>query len=69
MDEARSERQWDHTAAVLAMLFNVNRGKDTPARTPASFHPHRLAEAEAKKKARPVRKMGIETLAAALLQR
>jgi len=31
---------WDHTAAILAMLYNANRAPHTPAATPRDFHPY-----------------------------
>ena len=40
MADARVEEAWNHTAAVLAMLANVNRDpRRTPAFRPADFHP------------------------------
>ena len=40
MAEARQRANWDTTAALLAMTFNVNRDpkKSRPAR-PSDFHP------------------------------
>lgn len=40
MAEARQQDGWNHTAAVLAMLANVNRDpKKGRAFKPADFHP------------------------------
>lgn len=41
MAEARQSAAWDHTAAILAMVANVNRDprKSRPLR-PADFHPY-----------------------------
>jgi hypothetical protein len=40
MSQARSQEQWNHTAALLAMLANVNRDpKKGRAFRPADFHP------------------------------
>lgn len=42
MAEARSRQQWNHTAALLAMIANVHRdAKKTRAFRPGDFHPHR----------------------------
>ena len=40
MADARATAAWNRTAAVLAMLFNVNRDpKKSPALKPRDFHP------------------------------
>ena len=40
MTEARQQDGWNHTAALLAMLANVNRDpKKSRAYKPADFHP------------------------------
>jgi len=39
MADARTDADWNHTAAVLAMLYNVNRGKNQSPATPADYHP------------------------------
>ena len=36
-----AEGAWDHTAAVLAMLHNVNVAKDCDLKPPEHFHPFR----------------------------
>jgi hypothetical protein len=36
--EKRNE-QWSHTCAIMAMIYNCNRGKDTPAIHPGDLHP------------------------------
>ncbi len=42
MAEGRQNEQWNHTAALLAMLANVNRDpKKGRAFQPNDFHPHR----------------------------
>jgi len=40
MAEARQRDNWNHTAAVMALLVNINRDpkKSRPAK-PADFHP------------------------------
>jgi hypothetical protein len=42
MAEGKSERLWDHTAAVIATIAEVNRDRKKRSRpyTPAEFHPH-----------------------------
>jgi hypothetical protein len=45
MTEARQQDGWNHTAALLAMLANVNRDpKKTRAYKPADFHPMQVAK-------------------------
>jgi hypothetical protein len=40
MIDGRIEQEWNHTAALLAMLVNVNRDpKKGRAMKPADFHP------------------------------
>jgi hypothetical protein len=39
MVEGRQRDQWNHTAQVLAMLYNAFRGKGQRALGPADFHP------------------------------
>lgn len=39
MAEGHRRQQWDHTAAVLAMLYNAFRGRGQRALEPADFHP------------------------------
>lgn len=47
MAEANASAAWDHTASVLCMLFNANRGpKSKPARF-EDFHPYRKRKREA----------------------
>lgn len=38
MARARHRHTWNHTASILSMLFNVNRGR-TPPRSPLDFMP------------------------------
>lgn len=39
MVEGRQRNQWNHTAQVLAMLYNTHRDSKTRALKPADFHP------------------------------
>ena len=39
MAEARRRDAWDHTASLLALTYNANRGKNQRARKPNDFHP------------------------------
>jgi hypothetical protein len=39
MTEGRQRDQWNHTAQVLAMLYNAFRGRGQRALGPADFHP------------------------------
>lgn len=66
MSAARQSEAWHHTAAILAMLANVNRNPDTtPPFKPADFHPDtQKAAAEA-----PPATCGIEALKAVFVDR
>jgi hypothetical protein len=48
MAEGRTRERWNHTAAVLAMIANVNRDpkKGRPL-NPADFHPMQEAQVSA----------------------
>jgi hypothetical protein len=39
MVEGRQRNQWNHTAQVLAMLYNTHRAPKARALKPADFHP------------------------------
>lgn len=39
MYEGYVKQQWDHTSAQMALVANLNRGKDTPAFSAAHFNP------------------------------
>lgn len=39
MVDGRQRDQWNHTAQVLAMLYNAFRGKGQRPLGPADFHP------------------------------
>ena len=39
--EGRSTDAWDHTAPLLALLFNANRGKGVQPLTVEDIHPYR----------------------------
>ena len=56
MTDGRRRDDWCHTSAVLAMLVNVNRGSDTPARQPGDFNPYLKIEPK------PLPKVGIDIL-------
>jgi hypothetical protein len=46
MADGRIEQEWNHTAAMLAMLVNVNRDpKKGRAMKPTDFHPGALKAA------------------------
>jgi hypothetical protein len=45
--EANASAAWDHTASVLTLLFNVNRGSKTKAAKIEDFHPFRKKAAPA----------------------
>jgi hypothetical protein len=39
MVEGKQREAWDHTSALIAMLFNCQRGKHDKALSPAQFNP------------------------------
>ena len=39
MAEGHGRDAWNHTAQLLAMLYNAHRGKGARAMRPAEFHP------------------------------
>jgi hypothetical protein len=44
MTEGKQRADWNHTAAVLAKLHNVNCAKKSDLKTPADFHPFEKAK-------------------------
>ena len=36
----RDRTRWNHTGAVMAMLFNINRGRGQSAKSAADFNPY-----------------------------
>lgn len=47
MTQAHQEHAWDHTAEIVAMLFNVNRGDlSAPVMNPREINPYRAARAQ-----------------------
>ncbi len=41
MAHAHATEAWDHTAAMLSLTFNVNRGSKSKAAKVEDFHPYR----------------------------
>lgn len=39
MAEGRQRESWNHTAQILAMLYNAHRDPKSRAMKPAEFHP------------------------------
>ena len=39
MSEGRDRSRWAHTSVLLAMLYNLNRGKK-PAKKPSDYNPY-----------------------------
>ena len=63
MAQARQQDNWNHTAALLAMLANVNRDpKKGRAFKPADFHPIPTAHAVKRTKSSPPLKGDIQML-------
>jgi len=44
--ESHASASWDHTAAILALIFNANRGPKTKAAKVEDFHPFRTVVAK-----------------------
>lgn len=53
MAEARRRAEWSRTCEILAMLYNVNRGKNQPARNAKYFLNQILRPAAKKRSAEP----------------
>lgn len=39
MARSRQTADWNRTSAILAMLYNINRGKGQSAKSPDAFNP------------------------------
>ncbi len=39
MVEACVRERWNHTSAILALIYNTAQGRRGPSRTPQQFHP------------------------------
>lgn len=65
MVEARSAAQWNHTAALLALVANCHRDPKKRPRpfTPRTFHPHHQAR-RLQHEPPPVRQMSFDRFAA-----
>ena len=50
---------WNHTSAVMSLIANVNRGKNTKVFVPSDFHPY---DQEQKKKPVIDKKAGFDLL-------
>ena len=46
MANAHATEAWDHTAAILALTFNVNRSAKAKAVKAEDFHPYRQRRIE-----------------------
>jgi hypothetical protein len=44
MSQAVQEDQWNHTSAILSLLYNSNRGEKSPAMSQNDFHPFRMKD-------------------------
>ena len=40
MAHAQGEATWQHTSSQLALLYNINRGKNAPSKSPLNFNPY-----------------------------
>ena len=36
----RQKAEWERTAGILSMLFNINRGRNTSPKKPSEFNPY-----------------------------
>lgn len=57
MAEGRGRECWNHTASIMAVLINVNRGKNDRAVKPSDLNPY-----EARKRESPVIKVKMSDL-------
>jgi hypothetical protein len=48
MIEAKMAAEWKHTSCLLAMLYNVNRGPNSPALEASDFDPFVVREKPAR---------------------
>lgn len=56
MAQARQQDHWNHTAALLALIANVNRdAKRGRAFRPADFHPSQTAQSGISQNPRPLK--------------
>lgn len=39
MEYGRADYEWSHTAALMALMCNINKDKNTPMFYPNHFHP------------------------------
>ena len=53
MDRAALEREWDHTAALMAFIANALKGKDGRRVTVEDLHPIRQAARQQRKRRIP----------------
>ncbi len=44
MADAKRKELWEHTSATMALIANVNRGKDTTSYKPSDFNPYATKE-------------------------
>jgi hypothetical protein len=59
----RDKTHWNHTGAVMAMLYNINRGKSQGAKSAVDFNPYGKGEA-AHQEQKPMTTDDIRALAA-----
>ena len=67
MARGRSDAAWDHTAEILAMLFNANRGKSRP-RSSEFYHPRSRNKKPVKPKAQLSASQHVAMLEAMLIK-
>jgi hypothetical protein len=61
MAEARSQSDWAHTSALLALVANVNRDpKKSKAYRPADFNPHARKTAKLKTDIRVLKQVFVD---------
>ncbi len=61
MAEAKQRSDWSHTSALLAMLFNINRGKNVQPKKPYDFNPF-VARSKSKGNGIPLNKDTIKQI-------
>jgi hypothetical protein len=52
--EAEDRRGWKRTFAIMATLYNANRGENTPAIDPMEFYPYEKGSSEGNDESAPV---------------
>lgn len=63
MCDGRRKRLWDHTAALMSLLYNVFRGPKSPPKRIEDFHPYMQQQ-----RRRALPKVGVDFLQRVLVK-